>query len=477
MEHLDLDRNRFYTEEDYWKVMEFAVEHSWIGYIIADRQGKYIYTNQIYESITGIPPSVMVGFSAESTQKDEILSQNSVISQILASKKEVVTEQQLRDRKIVVRGMPYFDERGEVKYVLTQLFNIEKLNRTHLEVTRSSKKGLEHFDKVETKANQVSEGSTDYVVYKSDVMRRVMDQARLIAVTDATVLLLGESGTGKELVAKFIHQASRRREEPFIRINCSAIPENLLESELFGYEAGSFTGGISGGKKGLLEYANHGTVLLDEIGDMPYHMQAKILRVLQEKEIMRIGGNKPIRLDIRFIASTNVNIPSLIREKQFRSDLYYRLNMAPIKLPPLRERREDIPLLIAYFLGKFNQAYHTNKTMDNALEETLTALPLLGNIRELRNMLERLIIMTPTSLLTASDLLEVPLDDREEAETEAGICPECWEGKSLEAILDEYEKQVLTYYKNKCGKNAALSARLKVHPSTITRKLQQYGIK
>ncbi len=474
----DIDLSGFYSQEDYWKLMEFTVYNSWIGCIIANRDGKLLYTNKNYENITGIPPSVMVGSLIERAEKENILSQNSSTQLVLKEKKEVLTEQKLRDRKIIVRGTPYFDENGEVKYVLSQLFNIEKLNRLNVEISKGAKGGWEHFDKVETKANQVSEGSTDYVIYKSEIMCKLMEQARLVAGSDATVLLLGESGTGKELVAKFIHQASRRSDEPFIRINCSAIPDNLLESELFGYEAGSFTGGASSGKKGLLEYANNGTVLLDEIGDMPYHMQAKILRVLQEKEIMRIGGNKPIKLNIRFIASTNVDILNLIKEKKFRSDLYYRLNMAPIKLPRLRERKEDIPLLIDYFISKFNNIYNTDKTIEAGLTEKLSNLPLFGNIRELRNIIERLIIMTPTDELTVDDLLNLHLDYMDaDAENPEQHYDENFEGKSLSEIMEDYEKHVLKHFKARYGRNADISAALRVYPSTVTRKMQQYGIK
>lgn len=234
------DRNLIYSE-DYPKLMEFTVENSWIGCIIADADGKYVYTNKVYESITGIPGSKMVGSSVEAARLEGLLGPHSTTILAMKEKKEVVAQQQLKDRRVIVRGTPYFDEKGRVKYVLSQLFSMEKLNRLYQEIAREKKKGWEHFEKVELRASQVSKGSTDYIVYKSEEMGHVMDQARRLAPTDVTILLLGESGTGKELVAKFIHQASSRKEQPFIRINCSAIPENLLESELFGYEAGSFT--------------------------------------------------------------------------------------------------------------------------------------------------------------------------------------------------------------------------------------------
>lgn len=466
----------FYSKEDYWKLMEFTVYHSWIGCIIANHEGRYLYTNKTYEQITGISPADIVGSSVELARGRTILSQHSSTALVLKEKKEILTEQQLRDRSILVRGTPYFDENGQVKYVLSQLFNIDKLNRLYIEASKNSRKGWEHFDKVETKANEIKEGSIDYIIYKSEAMHKVMEQARMIAKADVTVLLLGESGTGKELVAKYIHQASSRREEPFIHINCSAIPENLLESEFFGYEAGSFTGGSSKGKKGLLEFANNGTVLLDEIGDMPYHMQAKILRVLQEKEIMRIGGNKPIKLNVRFIASTNADILNLIKEKKFRSDLYYRLNTASVKIPPLRDRKEDIPLLVDYFLKEFNQAYHSHKKAEKSLMEKLMSLPMPGNVRELRNIIERLMIMTLVNELSANDLLELHLDFDDGNNIDERKYTDSFEGKGLSGIMEEYEKHVLTHFKERYKKKADIAAALRVNPSTITRKLQQYGL-
>ena len=215
---------------------------------------------------------------------------------------------------------------------------------------------------------------------------------------------------------------------------------------------------------------------MDEIGDMPYPMQSKILRVLQEKEIMRIGGNQPIRLDIRFIAATNRNIPELIREKQFRSDLYHRLNMAPLRIPALRQRKEDIPLLIEYFLSHFNQEYQTAKGMDQKLSAALSDMPFYGNIRELRNLMERLMILSPGNELNLEDFQQLHLE-----EDEGLSLPDPWgiggKGKSLEELLRDYEENIWRAMAQQHKKNADIAAALKVHPSTVTRKLQQFGIR
>ena len=215
---------------------------------------------------------------------------------------------------------------------------------------------------------------------------------------------------------------------------------------------------------------------MDEIGDMPYPMQSKILRVLQEKEIMRIGGNQPIRLDIRFIAATNRNIPELIREKQFRSDLYHRLNMAPLRIPALRRRKEDIPLLIEYFLSHFNQEYQTAKGMDQKLSAALSAMPFYGNIRELRNLMERLMILSPGNELRLEDFQQL---HREEDECLPLSDPWGIDGKdkSLEELLQAYEENIWRTMAQRHKKNADIAAALKVHPSTVSRKLQQYGIR
>ncbi len=230
------------------------------------------------------------------------------------------------------------------------------------------------------------------IVGKSPVIKNLLDLVERIAQTDVNVLITGESGTGKSLVAKAIHFMSKRKEKPFITINCSAIPETLLEAELFGYEKGSFTGAYTS-KKGKFELANGGTVFLDEIGDMPLSLQPKILRVIQDKEIERLGSEKTIKVDVRIISATNKNLSELVSQGHFREDLYYRLNVLPIHIPPLRERREDIPILIDHFLDIFNQRYGKRVRLDPKVIEVFMEYPWPGNVRELENTIERLVIL------------------------------------------------------------------------------------
>ena len=238
----------------------------------------------------------------------------------------------------------------------------------------------------------------------SEAIKRLMEQISIVAPTDACVLITGENGTGKELVAHTIHRLSRRRNKPIIEVNCAAIPDELIESELFGYEKGAFTG-ASSMKKGKFDFAHEGTIFLDEIGDMSLKAQSKILRILQEKRFERVGGNRPVEVDVRVIAATNKNIEQEIQKGRFREDLYFRLNVVPIRVPSLRERLEDIPELISEFVKEFSMCTNLEpKTFSEDAIDMLMRYPWPGNVRELKNLVERLMIMTPTKVIKADDI-------------------------------------------------------------------------
>lgn len=242
------------------------------------------------------------------------------------------------------------------------------------------------------------------VVGKSQGMVRLMEQINVAGPTNSRVLITGENGTGKELVARAIHRESQRADKPFVAVNCAAIPDTLIESELFGYEKGAFTGAAVA-KKGKFEQADEGTLFLDEVGDMSLATQAKVLRVLQEQEFQRLGGNKKIRVDIRVIAASNKNLEEEIRKGNFREDLFYRLNVIPLTVPPLRERREDIPILINHFVSLFSQEYTIgHKNISTDAMDALCRYDWPGNVRELKNIIERLVIMVPSSTINLQDI-------------------------------------------------------------------------
>ncbi len=245
--------------------------------------------------------------------------------------------------------------------------------------------------------------SRHYIIGHSKPMQEVFWTIEKVAPSNATVLMTGESGTGKELVARAIHQASKRKDNPFIKVNCAALPENLLESELFGHEKGAFTDAVIA-RPGRFELANSGTLFLDEIGELPLALQAKILRILQEKEFERVGGTSTLKADVRVLAATNINFEEAIRNGAFRSDLYYRLNVVPINLPPLRERPEDIPLLLDHFLQSSNKRNEKKMRMSREFLDFLTKYPWPGNVREMQNLIERLVILAETDVIRVSDL-------------------------------------------------------------------------
>lgn len=245
----------------------------------------------------------------------------------------------------------------------------------------------------------------DEIVGTSESLRRTLSEARKVAPTDCTVLIRGETGTGKELIARAIHNLSTRRDNPFVRINCAAVPEGLIESELFGYERGAFTGALSR-KTGLFEVAGSGTILLDEIGDIPASMQAKILRVLEEKEFIRLGANLTTKVDVRILASTNRDLENAMKEGRFRADLFYRLNAFPLTLPPLRERPEDIPMLASYFVSKYSKLLNKDiRRIDREAMKALTAYAWPGNVREMENVIERAVILCESGKLELKDTL------------------------------------------------------------------------
>ena len=256
--------------------------------------------------------------------------------------------------------------------------------------------------------NQIGENS---IIGNSDEIRGVFDIVEKAAASDSTVMIFGESGTGKELIARALHQNSKRKSKPFIAVNCGAIPHELLESELFGYEKGAFTG-ASNTRIGRLELANDGTVFLDEIGDMPAALQVKLLRVLAEQEIDRLGGTKPVKVNVRFITATHRNLEDSIEKGKFREDLYYRMNIIPIVVPPLRDRKSDIPLLVQHFLKKCNENQgKRSKVISEETTKILTNYSWPGNIRELGNFIERMVVLSVGDHITPKDLPEKVLGE------------------------------------------------------------------
>ena len=309
------------------------------------------------------------------------------------------------------------------------------------------------------------ESNFEEIIGESAVLRRVLKQAGTVARTDATVLILGETGTGKELIARAIHNLSTRKDQTFVRVNCAAIPGGLLESELFGHEKGAFTGALMR-KLGRLELAHHGTLFLDEVGDIPLELQPKLLRAIQEKEFERLGSSATIPVDVRLVAATNRDLEQMVKNREFRNDLYYRLRVFPISVPPLRERTEDIPLLAHYFVHK--HARRMNRKIESIPPETLQALiawPWPGNVRELENLIER------TVILSRGSVLEIPL-----AELRVAMPGDGSFDSSLQAAERAHILRVLRETRGVIGGPHGAAARLGLKRTTLNFKMRKLGI-
>lgn len=305
------------------------------------------------------------------------------------------------------------------------------------------------------------------IVGRSQAIREVLGRIVRIAPTDATVLITGESGTGKELVAKAIHANSRRTDRPFVPVNCAAISETLLESELFGHARGSFTGAVSA-RKGLFEEADGGTFFFDEIAETPLTFQAKLLRAIQENEIRRVGENKPIRVDVRIIAATNQELHSAVAEKRFRQDLYYRLNVARFNLPPLRERKEDIPVLVEFFLDKYNRKMNAKARLAEGVIDVLTQYEFPGNIRELENMMEQAVALSGGGVISVDDVLPTGIEPKRSLGTG---------GKTLADVVDAAERQAIEVALRECdGSRERAAEMLGISATTLWRKMTRLSI-
>jgi DNA-binding NtrC family response regulator len=312
----------------------------------------------------------------------------------------------------------------------------------------------------------------------SEPMQQVLDFVQKVADSDSTVLIQGESGTGKELVARMLHFNSSRKDRPLVPVNCGAIPEALLESELFGHEKGSFTGAAQT-RMGRFELANGGTIFLDEVGEMSLSLQVKLLRVIQERSFERVGGNRTIQVDVRIVAATNQDLEKMVEEKRFRQDLYYRLNVIPIVTPPLRDRQSDIPLLIEHFLKRFNHMKQTSITgfAPDAME-LLTAFHWPGNIRELENMIERLVVLKKQGLLTVTDLPEkLQKKSISQPELKDQFIRFTEDGIHLSNEVEQYENQLIGEAMRKAnGVTARAAQLLHVNRTTLVEKLKRRGI-
>jgi len=461
-------------ELDLFKTMknwlDTIIDSSFDGLWICDHEGKVIRINKASERINQVKAEEVVGKNMRELITEGFFDK-SVTLEVLRRKTAVTMIQQLKgDKRILVTGNPIFNEKGEIAFVVTNDRDITELDnlRGQLQEAQALAKGyISKLSELEMKGVDLSN-----IIFRSEGMEIIIQVALRVAPVDTTVLLLGESGVGKGMIAKLIHKHSERSTGPFIRVDCAGIPDSLIESELFGYENGAFTGAKTEGKPGLFELANKGTLFLDEIGEIPLSSQSKLLRFLEDHEIIRIGGTEPKEIDVRVITATNKKIDEMVSSKLFREDLYYRLNVVPIHIPPLRERRDDILSLIFHFLNKFNHAYQKKKVLSPEVIETLSKHDFPGNIRELSNMIERLVVVTEKDRIESPDL----------PNSVTGFIsrtiphPFLSENIPLKDALKKFESIIIEKTIQKYGSQHEAAKILKVDQATISRKMKKYKV-
>ncbi len=468
------DLDKMSRELNYFKELneelDAIVESSFDGLFITDGQGITLRYNKAFEQLTGINAHEYRGRSVEEVKRDGIIS-DPVTCYVLEQKKSTTVIQESRSGKITLTtGNPVIDANGEIIRVVCNVRDITELNLLKQELEKEQ--GLSQHYENQLRALKLKYTGDEKLVVTSSKMRNLVEMAIRLAVVDSTILITGESGTGKELIAETIHANSTRKDKPLIKVNCGAIPENLLESELFGYAPGAFTGAKKEGKPGVIELASGGTLLLDEIGEMPLNLQVKLLRFLQSKEITRVGGENCITVDVRIITATNRYLLEMVQKKQFREDLYYRLNVVPVHIPPLRERKEDIPALVAHFIQVFNRKYNMNKKVSPGVVDVFMQYDWPGNIRELENLIERLVVITLDNIITTEDLPSHLWDTAVENSpsiTVSGIVP-------LKEAVENVEKQLLQKVYAKCRTTRQMAKELNVDASTVVRKAAKYNI-
>lgn len=445
------------------------IESSFDGLFIADGKGTTLRVNKAFERITGLPRNSMLGRDVMDIQEEGLVSE-SVSALVLKNQETVTIIQQTETGKIaLVTGSPVFGKDGSIFRIVCNVRDITELNKLKQELGQA--RGLREHYESELQTLRLQYAGTGKMVVNSSKMRELMAMVIRLARVDSTVLITGESGTGKELVAETIHNYSDRKQEPFIKVNCGAIPENLLESELFGYEPGAFTGARQGGKPGYFELAQGGTLFLDEIGDLPFNLQVKLLRVLQAREIIRVGGTKPLKIDVRIVAGTHRNLREMVKRREFREDLYYRLNVVPVNVPPLRERKEEITSLVMHFMRLFNRKYRLTKKISPEVIDIFMQYDWPGNVRELENLVERLVVITPEDVITREDLPAQLMGQRRNLSevSVSGIIP-------LREAVESVEKQILEQAYTEYRTTRQMARALQVDASTVVRKAAKYGI-
>lgn len=438
------------------------------GIYITDEEGITTYVNDAFLNLSGLSREQIIGKSVYDLKKQNVLP-NSCCAKVIETMGPVSTiNNYYKGQRCLVSGSPIFDENGELKKTIAVIRDVSELDVLMKNITKEKNLFINEYDNFDIKLKDENKEP----INNNEKIKNIYKKAKKIANVDSTVLILGETGVGKDFIATYIYNTSKFNKGRFIKINCSAVPEHLLESEFFGYEEGAFTGAQKGGKKGLFEEANGGILYLDEIGDMPYTLQVKLLSAINDRMFYRIGGTVPVEFNARIIAATNVDLKQLVEDKKFRSDLYYRLNVVSFVIPPLRQRKEDIIPLSHQFIEYYNNKYGKNCYFTTSCLENFLVYQWPGNIRELKNIIERLVLMADAASID-KELFREQLMVNDLPDERSSLLSE---NKTLKDRLDEYEKEIIetTLASSKNMKEA--SSKLGIDISTLVRKKQKFNM-
>lgn len=432
--------------------------------MLSDAEGVILWVSENYEKNFGFAHGSIVGKSAFDLEQDGTFDP-CITAEVLRQKKKITTTQTINrvHKNVMTVGIPLFDKAGALKYaVCFNTVSMEQINviqQNYRNLQNSLQQYTQEIAELRIRATSTS------IVVKSAAMQRLWTLIQNTANTKANILITGETGVGKSAIAKAIHNMSSRANGPFIEVNCAVLHENLIESELFGYEKGAFTGAASGGKIGKIELANHGTLFLDEIGELPHHIQSKLLQLIQEKTIERLSGTRRIELDFRLLVATNRNLEEEVQRGLFRSDLFYRLNVIRIHIPPLRQRPEDILPLAHQFLERFCGEYGKQLALSPRFVAFLEQYPWPGNVRQLENLMERLVITAQDPIL---DVTALPV------EFTGGDTPLPAPTGTLAERMVAFEGQIIRDSYRRCGTTVAVAKELGISQATAARKIAKY---
>ncbi|YCH21337.1 sigma 54-interacting transcriptional regulator [Pseudomonas sp. D1-3] len=435
------------------------------GVYITDADGITLKVNGAYERLTGLRSEDVVGQHMQALVEQGVISQSVSLRVLKEGRALSLMQSVSQGKRLLVSGTPILDSAGHVRYVVSTVRDMTELLRI-----KHERDELQQLKELRSSTAKLHAGQRGDLLHASPVADhpasgRIFAQARQVAASDVKVLLQGETGVGKTLIAQYIHKRSPRAAQPFLALNCGALPENLIEAELFGYVAGAFTGAGSKGKRGLLELAHHGTVFLDEIGDLPLPLQVKLLKVIEESRFIPVGGLELKEVDVRIITATHHDLRQMVAEGRFRADLYYRLNVVPIHIPALRERPDEIQPLLDFYLAEFNARYGRELTWELEALDALTDYPWPGNIRELINLVERLVV---TCSGEAVELFDLPEEMRLSA-SDAGN-----ESLPLRKQVEQLERRLIRKALVQHKTTRAAAKALGLSQATLVQKMKRW---